>query len=65
MERGARTLLFILVAALLVGALVTAVIPAYRQTAVALWRGQPQKSPIWESNQAYYTEVQLGAQETK
>lgn len=59
MERGAKTLLFILIGALAVGALVVAVVPAYRLTAVALWRGHVQQSPIWESNRTYYSEVQV------
>jgi hypothetical protein len=59
-EQGAKALLRILVAALLLGAVVIAAHPRYRQTARALLRGHPEASPIWISNGAYYTEVDLG-----
>jgi hypothetical protein len=62
MERGAKALLYILTGALLLGAAVVALVPAYRQTARALLRGAPEESPIWQSNQAYYTEVQIGGE---
>lgn len=57
MEKGARALLFILIGALLVGAVVIALVPIYRQTAFALWRGRPEASAIWSSNRGYYTEI--------
>jgi len=63
MERGAKTLLYILIGSLVIGALVVASVPVYRRTALAIWHGEPAQSPIWRSNQAYYTEVQLGSGE--
>ncbi len=59
MEQGAKALLRILLGALVIGAIVVGAHPKYRATAAALWRGHPEKSPIWSSNSAYYSEVEL------
>ena len=59
MEQGSKTLLIILVTALLMGALVVAFNSAYRQAFLALVRGQPAESPIWRSNREYYPDVAL------
>ncbi|MDD2239685.1 MAG: hypothetical protein PHO14_05390 [Kiritimatiellae bacterium] len=61
MEQGSKTLLIILVAALLMGGLVIAFNPAYRQAFVCLLRGDPASSPIWTSNRDYYPDVALPA----
>jgi hypothetical protein len=57
MEQGAKALLRILIAALLLGAVVVAAVPAYRRTAQALWRQQSAQSPIWQSNRTYYSGI--------
>lgn len=59
MEQGAKSLLRILVIALLIGAGVIAVKPAYRQALMALVHGQPLESPIWKSNEAYYPDITM------
>jgi hypothetical protein len=59
MEQGAKTLLRILVASVLVGAAMIALMPSYRQTALAIWRGVPETAPIWKSNVGYYAEISL------
>lgn len=61
MEQGSKTLLIILVTALLMGALVVALNPAYRQAFFALVRDEPAASPIWTSNRDYYPDVALPA----
>jgi acyl-CoA synthetase (AMP-forming)/AMP-acid ligase II len=61
MEQGSKTLLITLVTALLMGALVVALNPAYRQAFFALVRGEPAASPIWTSNRDYYPDVALPA----
>lgn len=57
MERGAKALIKILLAAMLFGVVVMAFHPAYRSAFLALWRGQPGMSAVWQSNAAYYTEI--------
>jgi hypothetical protein len=57
METGARMLVRILGAALLLGLVVILAHPDYRDTARALLRGGAGASPIWASNEAYYREV--------
>ena len=57
MERGVKVLVRILAAAGLLGLLVILFNPDYRQTVVALWRGQAEDAPIWQSNVDYYREV--------
>jgi hypothetical protein len=57
MEMGARMLLRILGAALLLGLVVILAHPVYRGAARALLRGEAGASPIWASNEAYYREV--------
>lgn len=59
MEQGSKTLLIILVTALLMGGLVIAFNPAYRQAFFCLLRGDPAGSPIWTSNREYYPDVAL------
>jgi hypothetical protein len=57
METGAKMLVRILGAALLLGLVVILAHPVYRDTARALFRGEAAASPIWASNEAYYREV--------
>ncbi len=59
MEQGAKALLRILIAALILGAAVIALHPQYRETAKAIWQGHPETSPIWVSNSGYYTEIHV------
>jgi hypothetical protein len=59
MEQGSKTLLIILATALLLGVLVVAINPAYRQTFMAQLRGDPASSPIWRSNREYYPDIAL------
>ena len=59
MEQGSKTLLIILLTALLMGGLVVAFNPAYRQAFFCLLRGEPASSPIWTSNRDYYPDITL------
>ncbi len=62
MEQGAKVLLRIVLTALAVGTLVIALVPAYRDTARAFLRGEPEQAPIWKSNAGYYADVGLPAE---
>lgn len=57
MEKNSRLLIFILIAALALGALVLAAAPAYRQTLAALARGRAADAPIWRTNRDFYPDV--------
>lgn len=57
MERGAKALVKIMLAAMLFGVAVIVFHPSYRAAFLALWRGEPAASPVWQSNAAYYTEI--------
>ena len=57
MEEGAKALAKIILASLVLGALVVALHPQYRETARAIWRSQVESSPIWISNGAYYSGI--------
>ena len=59
MEQGAAKLAKILAFALLLGVVVTALNPSYRQAFLAIVRGQPEESPIWKSNAEYYPDIAL------
>ena len=59
MNNGPKALLIILCAALLLGVLVIAFNPAYRQALLAIARGKPAESPLWKSNLDYYPEITL------
>lgn len=59
MERGAQALIKALAAALLFGGLVLAFHPDYRAALRASWRGEPEKSPVWNANETYYPLVGL------
>ena len=62
MEQGAAKLAKILAFALLLGVMVTAFNPAYRQAFLAMARGKPAESPIWKSNIEYYPDITLPGQ---
>lgn len=59
MEQGSKSLLIILCVALLLGAVVVGVHPAYRKALVSIAQGKPQESPIWQANKDYYPDVSL------
>jgi hypothetical protein len=59
MEQGAKAVLRILIAAMLLGAVVIVAHPQYRETARAILHGHPEMSPIWKSNGAYYSEIEV------
>jgi hypothetical protein len=59
MERGAQVLARMLLIAAILGLAMLLAHPDYRAAAAALARGRPETSPIWLSNQSYYTEVTL------
>lgn len=61
-ESGARTLVKVLLSALLVGILVVIFHPAYRGAMASLWRRTPEDSPVWQANEAYYPEVNFDEQ---
>ncbi len=57
MEKGAVALVRIILGAFALGLLIVVFHPDYRGTVKALWRGEVEQSPIWESNRDYYREV--------
>lgn len=59
MEQGSKSLLIILCVALLLGAVVVGVHPAYRKALVSIAGGKPAESPIWQANKDYYPDVSL------
>ena len=59
MEKGAKALAILLILALTLGAVLLLVNPDYRQAAIAQWKGEPDKSPIWISNLEFYPDVTL------
>ena len=63
MDKGARTVARILIVALLLGVVVLAANAKYRRTLLSVWKGEPERSPIWLSNEDYYPEVKLHAED--
>ncbi len=59
MEQGSKSLLIILCSALVLGAVVVGFHPAYRNALLAIARGRPAESPLWQSNRDYYPDVSL------
>jgi hypothetical protein len=59
MDQGSKKLAIILGIALLLGAVVVAFSPAYRQAFICIVKGQPDQSPIWKSNIDYYPDIVL------
>lgn len=59
MEQGAKKLAQILLAAVLLGFIVVALNPAYRNAFLNIMRGTPAESPIWQSNIKYYPDISL------
>jgi hypothetical protein len=64
MERGAQALVKMMLASLVLGLLVLFFHPDYRGAFAALRRGQPDQSPVWQSNAGYYTEIKTQAEPT-
>ena len=62
MERGAQALVKIMLASLLLGLLVLFFHPDYRGAFDAFRRGQPEQSPVWQTNERYYTEITVTAE---
>lgn len=62
MERGAQALVKMMLASLLLGLLVLFFHPDYRGAFAALRRHQPEQSPVWQSNERYYTEIKVTAE---
>ena len=63
MEHGAKSLLIILLIALVMGAVVIGVKDSYREAFFSMLHGKPAESPIWQSNADYYPDIQLPAPE--
>jgi len=57
MERGIKVLIRILLIATLLGLAVILGRSEYRETAMAMFRGDVESSPIWKSNAGYYSDV--------
>ena len=57
MERGAQALVKMMLASLLLGLVVLFVHPDYRAAFAALRRGEPEQSPVWKTNERYYSEI--------
>lgn len=64
MERGAQALVKMMLASLVLGLLVLVFHPDYRAALLALRRGQPEASPVWQTNARYYTEIAVSAERT-
>lgn len=62
MERGAQALVKMMLASLVLGLLVLFFHPDYRDAFAALRRGQPAESPVWKTNERYYTEITVSAE---
>ena len=58
MEKGAKTLLWILALSLGVGLAMLVLHADYREAARAMAKGTPDQSPIWLSNESYYPGIQ-------
>jgi len=58
MERGVKVLIRILLIASLLGLAVILGRSEYRETARAMFRGDVESSPIWQSNAEYYRDVE-------
>lgn len=63
MDQGSKKLAIILGIALLLGAIVVALNPSYRRAFFSIARGQPNQSPIWQSNIDYYPDITLPVSE--
>lgn len=64
MERGAQALVKMMLASLVLGLLVLIFHPDYRAALAAIHRGEPEKSPVWQTNERYYTEISVSAERT-
>ncbi len=59
MEKGSQALARMIGISLLLGAAVILLHPGYRRTAAAFWRGEPEASPVAESNRGFYPGIPL------
>lgn len=57
MDKGSSAFLYMIIFSLLLGAAVVFFHPQYNGTMRALGSGEPEKSPIWKSNQGFYKDV--------
>lgn len=57
MEKGARTMAWMLIVAAVVGALVIALHPDYRELFRQIRAGKPAETAIWRSNEIFYPAV--------
>lgn len=62
MDKGALAIARMLIVALVLGAAVILSHPAYRKTFLDIMRGAPMSSPIWISNERYYSAVDFRAE---
>jgi len=65
MEKGAKALAILLLLAFALGVVILLVNPDYRQAAIAVWKGEPDKSPIWISNIEFYPDVTLKTEQVR
>ena len=65
MEKGAKALAILLILAFALGVVIILVNPDYRQAAIAQWKGEPDKSPIWISNLEFYPDVTLKTEQVR
>lgn len=59
MDKGAVAVARILLLSLLLGGAVIMTHPGYRAAFLAVFRGKPETSPIWLSNENYYPAVRF------
>jgi hypothetical protein len=57
MDRLAKSIVYMLLGAFILGIVVILANPLYRQTAVEFWRGSTTNTPIWHANEDYYPEI--------
>ena len=57
MDRLAKSIVYMLLGAFILGIVVILAHPLYRQTAVEFWRGSTTNTPIWHANEDYYPEI--------
>ena len=63
MEKGSKVMARMLLGAVVIGAVVMAFHPEYRELFGQLRRGTPALSAIWRSNEGYYPAVGATAEE--
>lgn len=65
MERGAQTLIKVILAAVLIGVLVIVFNDDYRAAFHALRAGRSAESPIWQGNRDYYPGIGAGVEASR